>query len=70
MSTQQEEAAAQEVEGLIAAAPDDPVAYLLRGVMKDAKADKVGAAADLCRAVKLGSGKARTMVDGAGITCP
>lgn len=70
VTTQQQEAAWQEVEGLIAAAPDDAVAYLLRGILKDGKLDKEGAAQDLCKAVKLGSGKARSMVEGASIKCP
>lgn len=70
VTTEQQEAAWLEVDGLIAAAPDDAVAYLLRGMLKDAKLDKAGAAQDLCRAVKLGSGKARAMVEGAGINCP
>lgn len=70
VTTDQPDAAWTEVEGLVKAAPDDPVAYLLRGVLKRAKADQAGAADDLCKAVKLGSGKARAMVDGAGIKCP
>ncbi len=70
MKTDQQDAAWAEVNGLIAAAPDDAVAYLLRGMLKDAKLDKAGAAEDLCRAVRLGSGKAKAMVEGAGLKCP
>ncbi len=70
VKTEQTEAALKEVEGLVSAAPDDPVAYLLRGILKQSQGDKTGAARDLCRAVKLGSGKARALVDGAGIECP
>ncbi len=70
VSTEQHDAAWKEVEGLIAAAPDDAVAYLLRGILKDARGDKPGAARDLCRSVKLGSGKARAMVEKAGLDCP
>lgn len=70
VTTNQHDAAWPEVESLITAAPDDPVAYLLRGVLKDAKGDKPGAAMDLCRATKLGSNKARSMVESASIQCP
>jgi hypothetical protein len=67
--TQQADPAWKEVEGLIAAAPDDAVPYMLRGVLKNAKQDPT-ATDDLCRAVKLGSGKARGMVEAAGTKCP
>ena len=70
VTTHQHEEAWKEVEGLIAAAPDDAVAFLLRGLLKDARLDKAGAARDLCKAVKLGSRKAREMVETAGVTCP
>ncbi len=70
VATNQPDEAWKEVEGLIAAAPDDAVAWMLRGVLKDAKADKAGAAQDLCKAVKLGSRKAKSMVESAGVTCP
>lgn len=70
VKTEQNDAAWKEVDGLIAAAPDDAIAYLLRGLLKQAKDDRAGAAQDLCRSVKLGSGKARAMVEGAGIQCP
>ena len=69
MNTNQHEAAWREVEGLIKASPDDAVAYLLRGLLKNAQEDKTGAAQDLCKAVKLGSGQAKTMVKQAGIEC-
>ena len=69
VTTEQTDAAWKEVDGLIAAAPDDAVAYMLRGVLKNAKQDPT-AMEDLCRAVKLGSGKARGMVEGAGTKCP
>ena len=69
VTTEQTDAAWKEVEGLVAAAPDDAVAYMLRGVLKNAKQDPT-ATQDLCRAVKLGSGKARGMVDAAGLRCP
>ncbi len=70
VTTNQHEEAWKEVEGLITAAPDDAVAFLLRGLLKDARLDKAGAARDLCKAVKLGSRKARAMVETAGVTCP
>lgn len=70
VTTDQHDEAWKEVEGLIAAAPDDAVAWLLRGLLKDAKLDKAGAARDLCKAVKLGSRKAKAMVESAGVTCP
>ncbi len=69
VKTEQHEAAWKEVDGLISAAPDGAVPYLLRGLLKNAKDDKAGFAADLCKAVKLGSGKARTIADSAGIQC-
>lgn len=70
VNTNQHEEAWKEVDGLITAAPDDGVAYLLRGLLKNAKDDKTGAAEDLCKAVKLGSGQARAMVNQAGLACP
>ncbi len=70
VTTNQHEEAWKEVEGLIAAAPDDAVPWLLRGLLKDARLDKAGAAQDLCKAVKLGSRKAKAMVESAGVSCP
>jgi len=63
------EAASKEVEGLIAAAPDEAVGYLLRGMLEK-DADPTRAAQDFCRAVKLGSKQARTLVENAGVQCP
>ncbi|MDP1828638.1 MAG: tetratricopeptide repeat protein [Archangium sp.] len=70
VNTQQTDEARKEVDGIIAAAPDHPPGYLLRGVLKNGEGDKAGAAEDLCRAVKLGSAQARSLVDNAGIKCP
>ena len=70
VKTDQKEAARAEIEGLIAAAPDDPLAWLLRGILRDASGDKAGAAQDLCKASKLGSNKARGLAEAAGLQCP
>jgi hypothetical protein len=69
VKTEQHEAAWKEVDGLISAAPDGALPYLLRGLLKNAKDDKAGFAADVCKAVKLGLGKAKTIAEGAGIQC-
>lgn len=70
VTTNQHDAAWKEVDGLIAASPDDAIAYLLRGALKGVKLDKEGAAQDLCKAVKLGSNMARQKAEQAGLQCP
>ena len=69
VKTEQHEAAWKEVDGLISAAPDGAVPYLLRGLLKNAKDDKPGFAEDVCKAIKLGSGRAKTIAESAGIQC-
>lgn len=69
VKTEQHEAAWKEVDGLISASPDGAVPYLLRGLLKNAKDDKPGFAEDVCKAIRLGSGKAKTIAETAGIQC-
>lgn len=68
LNTEQLEAAAPEVEAIIRADADYAPAYLLRAKLKELDSDKTGALADICRAVRLGSGTAKRMAE--GLECP
>jgi tetratricopeptide (TPR) repeat protein len=70
LKSEQKEAAAKEIEALIAAAPDEPRPWLLRGLLRVDADDKAGAAQDLCKASKLGSNTARSLLEAQGLKCP
>jgi hypothetical protein len=70
LQADQRDAAAKEIDGLVAAAPDYAPAYLLRFSLEVLQDLKGKAMADLCKAMALGSAQAREKVDQLHYQCP
>lgn len=70
LNTDQIDAAAKEIDGLIGAKVDYAPAYTLRAKLKAKKGDNVGMRIDLCQAVSLGSETAGNLAREAKIDCP